>query len=38
MTNAPYVLPKARGGFRMGHGEIKDHMFLDGWKMPKQVV
>lgn len=30
MTNAPYVVPKARGGFRMGHGEIKDHMFLDG--------
>lgn len=30
MTNAPYVIPKARGGFRMGHGEIKDHMFLDG--------
>ncbi|ENX14276.1 hypothetical protein F894_02508 [Acinetobacter sp. CIP 51.11] len=30
MTNAPYILPKARGGFRMGHGEIKDHMFLDG--------
>ncbi|QKQ70758.1 thiolase family protein [Acinetobacter sp. RF15A] len=30
MTNAPYVLAKARGGFRMGHGEIKDHMFLDG--------
>ncbi len=30
MTNAPYVLPKARGGLRMGHGEIKDHMFLDG--------
>lgn len=30
MTNAPYVLPKARGGFRLGHGEIKDHMFLDG--------
>jgi len=30
MTNAPYVLPKARGGYRMGHGEIKDHMFLDG--------
>ena len=30
MTNAPYVLPKARGGFRMGHSEIKDHMFLDG--------
>lgn len=30
MSNAPYVMPKARGGFRMGHGEIKDHMFLDG--------
>ncbi len=30
MTNAPYLLPKAHGGFRMGHGEIKDHMFLDG--------
>jgi acetyl-CoA C-acetyltransferase len=30
MTNAPYLLPKARGGFRMGHGEIKDHMFFDG--------
>lgn len=30
MTNAPYVLEKARSGLRMGHGEIKDHMFLDG--------
>ena len=30
MTNAPYVLPKARAGYRMGHGEIKDHMFLAG--------
>jgi acetyl-CoA C-acetyltransferase len=30
MTNAPYLLPKARGGMRMGHGEIVDHMFLDG--------
>jgi acetyl-CoA C-acetyltransferase len=30
MTNAPYLLPKGRGGYRMGHGEIKDHMFLDG--------
>jgi acetyl-CoA C-acetyltransferase len=30
MTNAPYLLPKARGGMRLGHGEIKDHMFLDG--------
>lgn len=30
MTNAPYLLPKARGGMRMGHSEVKDHMFLDG--------
>ena len=30
MTNAPYLLLKARGGYRMGHGEVKDHMFLDG--------
>jgi acetyl-CoA C-acetyltransferase len=30
MTNAPYLLPKARGGLRLGHSEIKDHMFLDG--------
>jgi acetyl-CoA C-acetyltransferase len=30
MSNAPYLLPKARAGFRLGHGEIKDHMFLDG--------
>lgn len=30
MSNAPYLLPKARGGMRMGHGEVKDHMFLDG--------
>ena len=30
MTNAPYLLPKVRQGMRMGHGEIKDHMFLDG--------
>lgn len=30
MTNAPYLLPKARGGFRLGHGDVKDHMFLDG--------
>lgn len=30
MTNAPYVLTKARAGYRMGHGEVKDHMFLDG--------
>ena len=30
MTNAPYLMPKARGGYRMGHQEVKDHMFLDG--------
>jgi acetyl-CoA C-acetyltransferase len=30
MTNAPYLLPKARGGYRMGHDRIIDHMFLDG--------
>ncbi|MCA1939597.1 MAG: acetyl-CoA C-acetyltransferase [Caenispirillum bisanense] len=30
MTNAPYILPKARAGLRMGHAEVKDHMFLDG--------
>ena len=30
MTNAPYLLPKARGGMRLGHGQVIDHMFLDG--------
>ncbi|WP_435274094.1 acetyl-CoA C-acyltransferase [Psychrobium sp. nBUS_13] len=30
MSLAPYMLPKARHGMRMGHGEVKDHMFLDG--------
>ena len=30
MTNAPYIMPGSRGGYRMGHKEIKDHMFLDG--------
>jgi len=30
MTNAPYLLPKARGGMRMGHAQVLDHMFLDG--------
>ncbi|WP_405118887.1 thiolase family protein [Pseudomonas leptonychotis] len=30
MSNAPYLMSKARTGLRMGHGEIKDHMFLDG--------
>jgi acetyl-CoA C-acetyltransferase len=30
MTNAPYLLPKARSGYRMGHQQVVDHMFLDG--------
>lgn len=30
MTNAPYLLPKARSGMRMGHGTVIDHMFFDG--------
>ena len=30
MSNAPYLLPKARAGYRMGHGQVVDHMFLDG--------
>ncbi|MBU2958721.1 acetyl-CoA C-acyltransferase [Paracoccus sp. 1_MG-2023] len=30
MSNAPYLLPKARGGMRMGHDRVMDHMFLDG--------
>jgi len=30
MTNAPYILPKVRDGLRLGHGAVKDHMFLDG--------
>ena len=30
MSNAPYILEKARAGLRMGHAELKDHMFLDG--------
>lgn len=30
MTNAPYMLPKMRGGARLGHGQVIDHMFLDG--------
>lgn len=40
MTNAPYLLPKARGGFRMGHGEVLDHMFWDGLQSPydKQMM
>ncbi len=34
MTQAPYLLPKARAGYRMGHGEVLDHMFLDGLQSP----
>lgn len=30
MSNAPYLLSKARSGYRLGHGELKDHMFVDG--------
>ena len=30
MTGAPYLIPKARGGYRIGHGQIYDHMMLDG--------
>ncbi len=30
MSNAPYLLPKARTGYRMGHGQVIDHMFMDG--------
>ncbi len=34
MTNAPYLLPKARSGYRMGHQEVHDHMFYDGLQNP----
>ena len=34
MTNAPYLLPKARGGMRMGHDQVLDHMFWDGLQSP----
>ncbi|ASG66037.1 acetyl-CoA acetyltransferase [Idiomarina piscisalsi] len=30
MSNAPYMLPKGRSGYRMGHGQVLDHMMLDG--------
>jgi acetyl-CoA C-acetyltransferase len=30
MSNAPYMLPKARAGYRMGHGQVNDHMMMDG--------
>jgi len=34
MSNAPYLLPKARAGYRLGHGEILDHMLYDGLQSP----
>ena len=34
MSNAPYLLPKARAGYRMGHQQVLDHMFLDGLQNP----
>jgi acetyl-CoA C-acetyltransferase len=34
MSNAPYLLPKARSGYRMGHQEVLDHMFFDGLQSP----
>jgi acetyl-CoA C-acetyltransferase len=34
MSNAPYLLPKARAGYRLGHGELLDHMFYDGLQSP----
>lgn len=34
MSGAPYLLPKARAGYRMGHGEVLDHMFYDGLQNP----
>jgi acetyl-CoA C-acetyltransferase len=34
MSMAPYMLPKARSGYRMGHGEVLDHMFYDGLQNP----
>ena len=34
MSNAPYLLPKARAGYRMGHQEVLDHMFYDGLQNP----
>ena len=37
MSNAPYLLPKARSGYRMGHQEVVDHMFYDGLQDPWQA-
>jgi acetyl-CoA C-acetyltransferase len=38
MTLAPYLLPKARSGYRMGHGEVLDHMFTDGLQDPDEKL
>ena len=39
MTNAPYLLPKARNGYRMGHGQITDSMLHDGlWMSCPEVI
>jgi acetyl-CoA C-acetyltransferase len=37
MSNAPYLIAKARAGLRLGHGDIKDHMFLDGLEDPYEA-
>lgn len=37
MSDAPYMLDKARGGYRLGHGKIYDHMFMDGLEDPYSV-
>jgi acetyl-CoA C-acetyltransferase len=34
MSNAPYLMPKARNGYRMGHQQVLDHMFFDGLQSP----
>ena len=34
MTNAPYLMPRARSGYRMGHQQVLDHMFFDGLQNP----
>ena len=38
MTNAPYLIPKARGGYRIGHGMIYDHMMLDGLELKGRMM
>lgn len=38
MSRAPYLLPQARSGYRLGHGELQDHMFLDGLQDAKSAA